>query len=121
MSRTRIATWPVRRIAMAGPRRRARPGAAADRMAARLGADVVARCRARARGRATEVLHAHLVGDEVGLAVGADIEMALLRQGEGPRADAAEHRDLVPGLVDAAVAVEAFRQRGRGMRGRVPG
>src|SRR5215467_15266885 len=40
---------------------------------------------------------------------------------ERARADPAEHRDLAAGLVDRAVAVEAFGERDRGRSGLAPG
>src|SRR5947208_2241567 len=53
------------------------------------------------------------------LAAAVDEQLALLLHRERPRADAAEDRDLPARLVDRAVAMQAFRNRQRGLAGSI--
>src|SRR5579859_1046496 len=62
-----------------------------------------------------------VVGHAVGPVEGVDEEVLHLVAVEGPRTQAAEDGDLVAGLVDRAVAVEALRKRERGRSGPGPG
>src|SRR3981081_697763 len=48
--------------------------------------------------------------NEPRLAIRIEVEALHLFETEGTGADPAEDRDLVPGLIDTAVAVEALRQ-----------
>ena len=61
------------------------------------------------------------VFDIPGLSFVVEIQPLHLFEIEWPRTAAAEHGDLLAGLVDAAIAIEAFRERQGRARGLVSG